>query len=174
MRPADRILRLAQIGGDLLALHHGGAALGERGLLAVFGRKLLQFVGGMAQIIGLARRALHVGAMGVEHAVGGAPRLPQRFQRGDILLEPGKGIEQAAVGGGIDQRALVMLAVDLDQRRADRLQGLHADGLIVDEGAGAAVGELDAAQDHFTGVRRARCRPGSRRPDGPSARRTPR
>jgi hypothetical protein len=42
-----------------------------------------------------------------------------------------------------------MLAVDFDQRRADRLQGLHADRLIVDEGAGAAIGELHAAQDHF-------------------------
>ena len=40
-----------------------------------------------------------------------------------------------------------MLAVDLDQRRAERLQRLHAHRLIVDEGAGAAVGELHAAQD---------------------------
>ena len=56
------------------------------------------------------------------------------------------------MGGGIDQRALVMLAVDLDQRRADGFQGLHADRLIVDEGAGAAVGELHAAQDHLAGI----------------------
>ncbi len=53
---------------------------------------------------------------------------------------------------GIDQRALVMLAVDLDQRGADRLQGLHADRLVVDEGAGAAVGKLHAAQNHLAGV----------------------
>ena len=53
---------------------------------------------------------------------------------------------------GIDQRALVVLAVDLDQRRADRLQRLHADRLVVDEGAGAAVGELHAAQDHVAVV----------------------
>ena len=88
----------------------------------------------------------------VEHGVGGAPGVPQRFQRRDVLLEAGKGVEQAAVGRGIDQRALVMLAVDFDQRGADRLQGLHADRLIVDEGAGAAVGELHAAQDHLAGI----------------------
>ena len=58
----------------------------------------------------------------VERAVGGAPRVPQRFQRGDVLLEPGKGVEQAAVGRGIDQRALVVLAVDFDQRGADRFR----------------------------------------------------
>jgi hypothetical protein len=95
-------------------------------------------------------------AMRLQHAVGGAPGLPQRFQRHDILLEPGKGVEQAAVGGGIDQRPLVMLAVNLDQCRADRLQGLHADRLIVDEGAGTAVGQLDAAQDHLARIFRTR------------------
>lgn len=55
------------------------------------------------------------------------------------------------MGGGVDQRALVVLAVDLHQRRADRLERLHADRLVVDEGAGAAVGKLDAAQDQFAG-----------------------
>ena len=43
-----------------------------------------------------------------------------------------------------------MLAVDLDQRGADRLERLHAHRLIVDEGTGAAVAILDAAQDHLT------------------------
>ena len=152
MRAADRLLRLAQVAGDLLALHHGGAAFGERGLLAVLRLQRLQFVGGVAQIVRLARGAFHAGAMLVERGVGGAPRLPQRFQRRDLLLQPGKGVEQLPVRRGIDQRALVMLAVDLDQRRADRLQGLHADRLVVDEGAGAAVGELHAAQDHLAGI----------------------
>ena len=105
----------------------------------------------------------------------GAPRVPELFQRRDVLLQAGKGIEQAAMGRGIDQRALVMLAVDFDQRGADRLQGLHADRLIVDEGAGAAVGELHAAQDHLAGiVVEAVVARGLRRPDGPSAHRTPR
>ena len=149
MIAADGVLRLAQIGCDLLALHHRGAAPGQRGLLAVLGRQRLQFIGGMAQIIGLAGGALHRRAMLVEQRVGGAPGLPQLLQRGDVLLEAGERVEQPAVGRGIDQRALVMLAVDLDQRRADRLQGLHADRLIVDEGAGAAVGQLHPAQDHL-------------------------
>ena len=74
--------------------------------------------------------------------------------------------------GGIDQRALVMLAMDLDQRGADRLQGLHADRLVVDEGAGAAVGKLHAAQDHLAGIVEAVIGKGSLSPDGPWARRT--
>ena len=60
------------------------------------------------------------------------------------------------MGGGIDQRALVVLAVNLDQRSTHRLQGLHADRLIVDEGAGAAISKLYAAQDHLAGGFRTR------------------
>ena len=152
MVAADRLLRLAQVGGDLLALHHGGATGGQRGLLAILGRELLQFVGGVAEVIGFARGALHAGAMLLQRGVGGAAGVPERFDRRDVLFETGEGVEQAAVGGGIDQRALVVLAVDLDQGGTDRLQRLHADRLVVDEGAGAAVGELDPAEDHLAGI----------------------
>ena len=125
---------------------------GERGLLAILRRERLQFVGSMAQIVRFALGALHAGAVLLKRAVGRAARLPQLLQRRDIFLQAGKGIEQAPMRGGIDQRALVMLAVNLDQRAADRFQRLHRDRLVVDEGAGAAIGELHAAQDHFTGV----------------------
>ena len=54
---------------------------------------------------------------------------------------------------GIHEGPFVMLAVDLDQRRAERAQHLHAHRLVVDEGAGAAVGELHAPQDQFVAVR---------------------
>ena len=53
---------------------------------------------------------------------------------------------------GIDQRALVVLAVNFHQRGAHGPEGLHADRLVVDEGAGAAVGQLHPAQDHFPGI----------------------
>jgi len=120
------------------------------------GRQRLQLVGGMAQKIRFTRGALHAGAMLVEHRGGGAPCLPQLLQRGDLLLEAGERIQQATVGRGIDQRALVMLAVNFDQRGAYRLQGLHADRLVVDEGAGTAIGQLHPAQDHLAGIFSAR------------------
>eukprot|EP01035_Chromulina_nebulosa_P059729 gene59730-biopygen43129 len=49
----------------------------------------------------------------------------------------------------VGQRAVVMLAVDLDDRGADHPENLHADGLIIDEGARAPVGILHAAQDQI-------------------------
>ncbi len=106
----------------------------------------------MAQIIRLARGALHRGTVLVERVIGGAARLPEPLECGDVLLQSRKGIEQPAMGCGINQRALVMLAVNFNQRGADRFQGLHADGLVVDEGAGAAVRELHAPQDHLAGI----------------------
>ncbi len=53
------------------------------------------------------------------------------------------------MGRDLDQRAVVMLAVDFDERRSDRAQHLHRDWLVVEEGAGAAVGELHPAQDEL-------------------------
>src|SRR5437588_2040711 len=52
----------------LFRSHHGGAAFGENGFLALLGRKLLQLVRGVAQIIRLARGALHVGAVCLERS----------------------------------------------------------------------------------------------------------
>ena len=53
------------------------------------------------------------------------------------------------MGRGIDEGALVVLAVNFHQSRAERAQHLHADRLVVDEGAGAAVGELHAPHDQL-------------------------
>jgi hypothetical protein len=51
------------------------------------------------------------------------------------------------VRGRIGQRALVVLAMDLDQRAAKLLKHLHADRLVVDECARSPIGQLHAAED---------------------------
>ena len=51
--------------------------------------------------------------------------------------------------GRFDEGALVVLAVDFHQSRAECAQHLHAHRLIVDESAGAAVGELHPADDQL-------------------------
>ncbi len=58
MLPAHRSLNLAKLGGNLFGLHHGGAVLGERVLLAGLNREPRQFGKGMAQEIRLAARRL--------------------------------------------------------------------------------------------------------------------
>ena len=58
-----------------------------------------------------------------------------------------KAVEQIAMRGRVDQRALIMLAVQLDQRASDIAHQGHAGRLVVDEHARAPVGHLHAAQD---------------------------
>src|SRR5207237_10123929 len=103
----------------------------------------------MAETVLLALGAFHTAAMFAKPRVGGAPSVPQLLHRRDILLEAGERIEQAAVGRGIDQRALIMLAVNFHQCRTNGSQSLHADRLADDKGPGAAVGATHAVQCHL-------------------------
>src|SRR5262249_315875 len=77
------------------------------------------------------------------------PLVPKTLDLIGFAVEGSKGIEQAAVRRGIHQRALVVLPVDLDQRRAQRFQGLRAQRLVIDEGTGAAVGKLHTTQNQL-------------------------
>ncbi len=114
---------VAQIAGHLLRLHHDGALLGQHGFLGRLGREPRQLLDRVAEKIGLALRPLDLGAVGRDLALARAPLLPEPLDLGRLALEPAEGIEQPAVRRHVDQRALVVLAVDLDQRRAQRLSG---------------------------------------------------
>ena len=141
--------RRAQILGDLFRLHHGGAPFGERRLLAGFRRETAELLDGVAQPFRLAARALDLGAMMGDGLLARAPLVPQPCHVGGVAFDAAIGVEQSAMGRRVDKGALVVLAVDFHQRRAERAQHLDADRLVVDEGAGAAVGELHAPHDQF-------------------------
>ena len=98
----------------------------------------------MAQKIGLALRPLHLRAMHRHRAGARAPFVPQPLDLSCLAVQAGEGIEQAAVRRRIHERALVVLAMDLDQGRAQCLESLRAERLIIDESARAAIGELHA------------------------------
>ena len=81
------------------------------------GRELVEFLDGMAQPVALALGALDLARDAPSAASAAlAPRLPERCDPRGVGLEPAEGVEQAAVRRGIDQRAVVVLAVDFDQR----------------------------------------------------------
>ena len=83
--------------------------------------------------------------------LGLAPRwrVPQGRNLCRSASSAAEGIEQAAVGGDVDQRAVGVLAVDLGQRAGDLAQQIQADRLVVDGGTARAIGILDAADDQF-------------------------
>ena len=140
---------VAQVLGHLFGLHHAGAAPGERGFLAGLGAELAEFLDRVTQPVAFPLGALDFGAMGIGRGLRFAARLPKLFDLGGVGFERAKSVEQAAVGGGVDQSALVVLAVDLDQRGAKFLHHLHAHRLVVDEGARPPVGKLHAAQNEL-------------------------
>ena len=152
LRAGDGLERDAQVFGDLFRLHHAGAPFGERGLFAGFRRELAEFLDGVAQPFGLALRALDVGAVGGDGGFARAPLGPQPPDLRGLGFDAAIGVDERAVRARLDEGAVGVLAVDFHQRRAERAQRLDADRLVVDEGAGAAVGELHPAHDHLVVV----------------------
>ena len=65
--------------------------------------------------LGLGRR--HSGALGLERAFAFAQRGERLLRRRRQRLQAAVGVDQRAVGRRIDQRALVVLAMDFDQSR---------------------------------------------------------
>ncbi len=68
------------------------------------------------------------------------------------------------MGARINERPVVVLAVNLDELAADAPERLRRDALVVDEGPAAAVGQLHAPQDEAAaGLDALRLRSGDRR-----------
>ena len=133
--------------GDLFRPHHRGAQFRQLRLLAGLRIELGQFRDRGAQIIGLARRRLDLGAVPGKVLLAAAPVAPRLAGRAGSAEMTAETIEQFAMRARIDQRALVVLAVDLDQRVADVAHQRDAGRLVVDEDARAAIRRLHAAQD---------------------------
>ena len=83
----------------------------------VCGAKPAELVDGVAQPFGLAVGALDVGAMTLDGGLARAPLVPQPRHFGGVVLDAAIGVEQRAMGRGVDEGALVVLAVNFDQRR---------------------------------------------------------
>ena len=145
-------MRVVDVGRDLFGAHHPLALFGELLLLAGDRRQFGQLLHGRAEIVGLAGGGLDAGAVPVEFAFGLAPvvegaRDGHRLERQAAIL-----VEEQPVRLGVDQRAVVVLAMDLDQRRAHLLHQPDARRPVVDEDARSPVGALDTAQDQVAVV----------------------
>ncbi|KAF0119280.1 MAG: hypothetical protein FD152_4532, partial [Xanthobacteraceae bacterium] len=102
----------------------------------------------MAQEIAISARLGEAGLRLLHRPARLAPALPGGAHRLHLRTEAAIGVDNGTMRLRLDQRAVGVLAVDLDERTADGAQHLHAHRLVVDEGAGAAVGQLHAPEDH--------------------------
>ncbi len=138
---------LAHVVGDGFGALHLPPLRIEHVLLALLGGEALQLLDRMAHELGVALGGGDLRAGGLQPGRRLAPRLVERAHPAMLALQSGIGVEQPAMARRVDERAIVELAVDLDEPRAQFAQGRHADGLVVDEGAAAPLAGDDAADD---------------------------
>ncbi len=144
---ADALVGVPQVAQDLLGLLHDDAPLGKALLFPGLGSQLGEFRVDVVEIVGIGPGLADPGMLLVIEALG---RLAGRVGGPDLAgpgFERPIGIEQGTVGDGVDQRAVVVLAMDFDQTPADVAQRLGTDRCVVEESAGAAVRQLQPAQD---------------------------
>ena len=141
-----------ELGGDLLRVHHGLARLGQTLFLALFRRQLFQFVQRVAQIIRILTRLRQRRLALRQIALARAPGIPGPAHGFGVRTQTAIAVQQLPMCRGVRHRAIIVLAVNLDQHRANMAQHLNAHRLVVDEGAGAPVSLLYPAQDQFPGL----------------------
>ena len=142
--------------------------LGERGFLRRLGSEPLQFLDRVAQPVGLALRALDLGALRRQLALRArAARPTARSTSAASPSRPPKASSSARwVAASTSARSSCWPWISTSAAPS-ALQRLHAHRLVVDEGARAAVGELHAAQDQFVLGRDVVAAMQRARPDGP-------
>ena len=130
------------------ALHH--AALGvELGLFAGHRGQPVELIHRVAQEVFLGAHRLERRLRRVERLAGLAPLGPGRACGGQFGVDGGVAVENGAMARGVEQAAVVMLAVQLHQRLRQAPQHLAAGASVVDPAGLAAIGAVDPAQDQL-------------------------
>ena len=145
--PGERIERLAKLAGELLGMHHQLPALGQTFLFAGLRIEAAKLIQRMAHIVGVGAGGGDLGLMARPLGVSLLPRGIGDSDARRLAAQSAKGVHQLAMARRVDQRPVVMLAVDLDQSLPDKAQELDTHADVVDEGPAPAIGPLHAAQD---------------------------
>ncbi|AIJ96293.1 DNA repair RecN domain protein [Brucella melitensis bv. 2 str. 63/9] len=141
---------LIDIASDLFRFHHRRAAFCKFLLLARLRIKLGQLLHRGTQIIALTLGLLHAGAVLCKRAFRITPRLVAFAHQHRLCVKPAESVEKCAVQIGVDQRAVIMLAMNFYEPLAQIAQERNACRLIIDEDTRAPVPHLEAAQDDVT------------------------
>jgi hypothetical protein len=98
LRAGDRIMGIAQIGGNLFRLHHEGTPLRQRSFFPRLRIQPRELLDRMAQPIGLALCPLDFVAVTGELLLAGAALLPKPFDLRRFVLQPPERVKQPAMG----------------------------------------------------------------------------
>lgn len=150
IRSGPQVLQFAKIARKPLTLLHRRALEREILFLARNRCQGIEFGDVRLDQVLLRRRRVDPRAGLCQRLFGPAPLVPRLGDPGAVGT--GIAIEQQAVAAGIDQPAIVMLAVQFDEKPRQLAQQRHADRLVVDMGTAAAIGAHAAA--HQQGLAR--------------------
>src|SRR6266478_365654 len=103
----------------------------------------------MAKPVRLTAGTLNFSTMRRGRCLSPTTLAPETLNLVALSFEPAESIQQTSMGRGVDKRPVIMLAVNLHQNCAQVFQYLRAHGLVVHEGTGTSIGELNAAQNEF-------------------------
>jgi hypothetical protein len=136
---------VSQIVRGFFRAHQRRAPVGERLFFSRLRPERGKLLHRMADKIGLGHGTLQPLALGFGGLFAFLPRTPEIDEFCARFEIAAKGVEQRPMGGGIDKRARVVLAVNLHELLSNLAQHLHRHRVVVDESAGASVGKLHAA-----------------------------
>ena len=113
---------------------------GESIFFAFFRSKIGQFANGVAQPFFFALRAGDGLARGGQAPSGVAPGRPGGGGGAAFAVQSAESIQQPGMGGGVSKAHLFMLALHFHQCRTQTFEQGNTDWLVIDEGAGFAIG----------------------------------
>lgn len=121
----------------------------ERWLLVGLGIERVELGHGMVEEIGISRCCFQRRLRRVERTGRALASTPAFAHHRELGARFGEGVEQGPVVAGIEQAAIVLLAMQLDQQVGETAQHLGRDPAVVDIGLAPSIGGGGPAQDQL-------------------------
>src|SRR5690606_10384574 len=115
----ERLFRLDEIARDLFGMHHQGAFFGEGCFFPRLWCEFIELCDNMGEIVLLGLCACEHRFMFRQRLPRCGCRVPELAELLQLALKAAKSIKNGAVAGGVQQAALIMLAMHLDKLIAD-------------------------------------------------------
>src|SRR4051812_45251663 len=142
---AEQLVEPGQRFAGLEARLHRAALLGEASLLAFLRSEAGDLLGGMCEPFAVAGGGGGLGLLARQFGFDLSDRRPGVGNGASVELA--ERIEQGAMAFGVEQAAVIVLAVDLDREAADFAEQAGGDGGGANERAAAAVALQRPADD---------------------------